>query len=492
MTPKVTLISPYNNVFSYGIRSLSTYLRSKNINVSVIYLINNFNTPYASTVLNQLIPLCQDSTLIGISCMSNYFPNCIQLTQMLKAHLKTPIVFGGPHATVAPDECLQFCDIAVVDEGEQTLLDIVTRMNQGKTVEHVPGTIFKKNGALHKNALRVPMRPEDMPIIDNDFSSDYILVNKKICSIDYSLAKRFVCSDYITLSSFGCPFSCSYCINNKLKTLHGNKVRFRLLEHIIEELGIVKNKMPFVKHISFDDDAFMMRTVEEIQMFAEAYKDKIGLPFFVSGVNPMFVTEEKMKILIDAGMDRVRMGIQSGSAKSKDILNRHISNDKVIDAAHIIHKFRRQLKLTAYDLILDNPFESSEDIIQTIHLLDTLPAPFTLNLFSLTFFPGTDLHQKAVSSGVITDKVKDIYNKHYLLIKPAYLNFVILLYTVCKIPSGILRLLLKDSLVKRVLTIPGIIFKLVILIGYIRRGMDLLWKGDPYTLSRHLKVIVFK
>lgn len=250
--------------------------------------------------------------------------------------------------------------------------------------------------------------------------------------------------------------------------------------------------MPFIKRISFEDDAFMTRSIEEIQIFANVYKDQIGLPFFVSGLNPMFVTEEKLKMLVEAGLDRVRMGVQSGSAKSKDIFNRPISNDKIIKAAHIINKFSHEFKLTGYDLILDNPFESPEDIIQTIQLLDALPAPFTLNLFSLTFFPGTDLYQEAFSSGVITDKVKDIYNKHYLIIKNTYLNFIIVLYTIGKLPSWILRFLLNKNIIKRKKKIPNILFKFVILIGYIRRGIDLLWKGDPYTLFRHLNVKLFK
>jgi radical SAM superfamily enzyme YgiQ (UPF0313 family) len=245
--------------------------------------------------------------------------------------------------------------------------------------------------------------------------------------------------------------------------------------------------MDFIRHISFDDDAFILRNVYELKEFGKEYKENINLPFFVSGINPMLITEEKLEILISAGMNRVRMGIQTGSRKAKAIYNRHIPNEKIISAAEIINKFRRKLILTGYDLILDNPFETNEDVIETIRLLSKLPAPFTLNLFSLTFYPGTDIYREALQAGFIRDNVKDVYKKHYLDIGRTYLNLIIAAYAIFKIPRWLLNCLLNRKFVNSGIKIPKIIFGLIIFLGNARRGVNFLIKGDPYTLLRHLR-----
>jgi radical SAM superfamily enzyme YgiQ (UPF0313 family) len=492
MIPKVTLISPYNNILSYGLRSIATYLRRNNVSVTVVYMINYFSDPYKLEALNGLIRLCEDSDLIGITLMSNYFSNCVQITKEIKSQLEIPVVWGGAHPTVAPEECLEHCDFVVLGEGEETLLELLTSIKQNHPVDNIRNIVVKKNKKICRNEVRPLVKREDIPVVDNNFSSDYMLINDEICKMNDQLLKRFMTSDYMTLSSLGCPFGCSYCINKKLKKLYDNKVRFGVVDDIIKELVNVKDRMPFIKHIWFEDDLFIMRPIEELKVFVKEYKNKINLPFFVSGLNPVYVTEEKLRILISAGMDRVKMGIQTGGDNTKKIFNRTMSNDRIIQAAHKINAFKNDLKLTSYDLILDNPFESSEDIVQTIRLLNDLPSPFTLNLYSLTFYPGTDIYQKAKSAGIVKDNVKDVYNKHYLKIENNCLNFIIVLYTVLKIPGVIFSILLKKRFVVRNVMIPRSLFQFVQFLGHMRRGLNLLMKGDPYILLRNLRLKVYK
>ncbi|MFA6322253.1 MAG: radical SAM protein [Candidatus Buchananbacteria bacterium] len=489
---KITLISPYSNLNSYGIKSISTFLRSRGITVSTIYLLNNFNHKYNPEIFNQVVELCSDSDLIGLSVMSNYFVNCVQITEEIKNQLSIPIVWGGVHPTLSPEECLKYCDIVVRGEGEETLLEIIKRIENHEPINEIPGLFIKQGDEILKNNSRLPMPVDDLVVIDNDFSSDYILLNNKIEKIDYKILKEYLTRDYMTLTSFGCPFNCSYCINNKLKEYYGATVRFKKVDDIINELILVKEKMDFTRHISFDDDAFILRSVEDLKEFAEKYQAKINLPFFISGINPMLISEDKIKILLSAGMDRVRMGIQTGSENGKIIYNRQIPNDKVIAAAQLINKYKHKLLLTGFDLILDNPFESRNDSIQTIRLLSKLPAPFTLNLFSLTFYPGTDMYKKANEAGFIKDDIEDIYKKQYHDIQVNYLNFIILLFTIHKVPNWVLNYLLSEKMMNKNLRISSQLFHFAIFMGYVRRGINFLLKGDPYTLIRHVKFSLAK
>ena len=75
-----------------------------------------------------------------------------------------------------------------------------------------------------------------------------------------------------------------------------------------------------------------------------------------------------------------------------------------------------------YDIILDSPWDTDQDAIETLMFLSKLPTPYKLNLFSLLFYPGTDLYRKAKKDGIIKDDVNDIYRKHYHGCQPSYLN----------------------------------------------------------------------
>lgn len=75
-----------------------------------------------------------------------------------------------------------------------------------------------------------------------------------------------------------------------------------------------------------------------------------------------------------------------------------------------------------YDIILDNPWETDDDLIETLMFLSKLPTPYRLSLFSLNFYPGTELYRKAKMDCIITDDLKDVYRKHFHRCNKTYLN----------------------------------------------------------------------
>ena len=87
----------------------------------------------------------------------------------------------------------------------------------------------------------------------------------------------------------------------------------------------------------------------------------------------------------------------------------------------MVNEYRGQVKAD-FDIILDNPWDTDEDLIETLMFLSKLPTPFILNLCSLIFFPGTELYRKAKKEGLIKDDVKDIYRKYIFGCSNTYLN----------------------------------------------------------------------
>ena len=191
---------------------------------------------------------------------------------------------------------------------------------------------------------------------------------------------------------------------------------------MVKELVIIKSRLPFVKLICIDDDAFFLRSKHEIIDFADKYREEIGLSLWITGANPLTLTREKLTILTEGGLTSLRMGIQTGSQRIKTLYRRRHSNEQVLEAVRMIHEFKDKIKLPAYDIILDNPWETEADLITTLRFLARFPTPYDLFLFPLTFYPGTELHEKAIREGVIVDNPQEVWRRRHHRFKNTYLN----------------------------------------------------------------------
>src|SRR5262249_10007490 len=160
------------------------------------------------------------------------------------------------------------------------------------------------------------------------------------------------------------------------------KIRHSSPSMIIAELKDAKQKHPHLSSVVFDDDSFMALPMRVMEDFCEQYKREIGLPFVITGLIPNYVRDDKLRLLVNAGMNRVRMGIQSGSEAILEFYDRPTPIARVKEACTILNQFREHMIPPAFDIILDNPIETVEDNHATLDLIYTMPRPFTLNIFS--------------------------------------------------------------------------------------------------------------
>ena len=202
---------------------------------------------------------------------------------------------------------------------------------------------------------------------------------------------------------------------------HQKPIRKRSADNIIMELQEQKSKLPFIDQIQFNDDAFFLMSVNEIKEFSKRYKEQIELPLWITGATPSTLTEEKLSPLVDAGLVEIRMGIQSVAENAKELYKRPHSNRQIEKTARMVNKYRDQVKVS-YDIILDNPWETDEDLIEGLMFLSKLPTPFQLSLYSLVFYPETDIYKKAKKEGFIKDDLNDIYRKYYHGCTSTHLN----------------------------------------------------------------------
>jgi radical SAM superfamily enzyme YgiQ (UPF0313 family) len=423
---EVTLISPYCDIRAFGIRTLSACLKKEGYDVRLIFLPRFFTHRYNDIILNELVQLSKTSDLIGISLMTNSFDNVVQITQKLKKESDIPVLWGGTHPTIRPEECLNHADMVCIGEGEEALVNLVKKMENGKDYRDVRGIWFKDKESVITNKVGPLIQDLDyIPFPDYDYESHYVTDGGHIRKMKESFLERHMYNkSYMSITTRGCPLGCSYCCNNTINRMYLNQkiVRKRTPDNIIKELREIKNRLPFIDRITFDDDSFLFRTTDEIREFCGKYKENIGLPMAIGGVTPSTLTGEKLSLLVDGGLAHIRMGIQSGSERAKKLYKRSYSNLQVEGAAGIINNFKDKIKEISYDIILDNPWETDEDLVETLVLLTKLPPPYRLSLFSLTFYPETDIYRMAKRDAIITDDMEGVYRKYYHKWKRTYLN----------------------------------------------------------------------
>jgi radical SAM superfamily enzyme YgiQ (UPF0313 family) len=101
----------------------------------------------------------------------------------------------------------------------------------------------------------------------------------------------------------------------------------------------------------------------------------------------------------------------------------------------------------SYDFILDVPYETDEDKIESLKLIAEIPKPFHLQPFSLVLYPGTKLYEMARKDNLIKDEKRQIYEKSYTMREMSYLNFLVTLSKNGRFPSLILKILVSSPLV---------------------------------------------
>ena len=464
---KVTLISPYPDITSFGIRTISSYLKQHHFETQIIFLPDPFGDNfvvsekrYDEDIMDEVTNICSKSDLIGITLMTNFFDGAIQITKSLKKLLNIPIIWGGIHPTVRPEECLNYADMVCVGDGEIAMLELARRFADQKDFTDVSNIYLKKNGNIVKNPLKpIEQELDTIPSPDYDLVENYVLDNNKLVKMDYESFKKVICNTivskavkkgtYMTLTGRGCPHNCSYCCNDSLRKMyHGQKyLRWRSTEHVINELVAIKEKFDYIGYIWLSDDAFFARKEESIKEFCNEYKKRVGLPFHCLG-SPLTVTEEKLEYLVDAGLDSIQMGIETGSRHIQEVFNRkHMNNERVMQAIQAIMKYKDKITTIGYDFIMDVPYETDADRIETLRFISNIPKPYMIGIFSLVLYPGTSLYDRVKADNPSIDEEKDIYRKMYGKVEENYTNLLLMLCKNGKLPHIVLKMLINKYVV---------------------------------------------
>jgi radical SAM superfamily enzyme YgiQ (UPF0313 family) len=151
------------------------------------------------------------------------------------------------------------------------------------------------------------------------------------------------------------------------------------------------------------------------------------------------VKRDKMAILVSAGMNRVRMGIQSGSDRILEFYKRPNRPGLIESGMHIIGDFSKFMISPFYDIIVDNPIETREDILETLNLIYNAPRPYCIFVYSLRIIPSTEMEKDFAKLGIHTKEIGHGLKQT----NPSIANAIIYMLSVLKPPKWLFSRMLK-------------------------------------------------
>lgn len=309
----------------------------------------------------------------------------LEISKYIKENSSIPVVWGGVHPSLLPQQTLEnkHIDYVIQGEGELTLPEFSDMLSiHGQNMPSIKGVWVKKDGHITYGGDRDLIDMQMIPSIPYEL----IDFNEYV---QYYSGKK--CMYYQV--SRGCPYHCGYCYNNVF-----NKGRFRAqtVDKIISEIKELREKY-FYEGVYFVDDDIFALGKKYVMTLAEGLK-KLGLSWYVQGSDVISLkeyTEDDFKFLETCGLQRLSIGVETASKKMRSLINKQGSIEDIEQVVTRLSKMNIQIWCS---YIINFPEETMDDLYESIKLIlklynmnkNVLNTPF----FLYTLNPGTPLYEK--------------------------------------------------------------------------------------------------
>jgi len=333
--------------------------------------------------------------MIGFSIMTGggQIGHALHLAGLARGTMPdVPLVFGGPHVNVLPEQTLQhpLVDFVLTGPGQTSMLAFVNAFNGKFYLADVPGLIMLDAQKIERGPNN-PAKVEQL----GSYPWDFIDVNSYIRD-DPTVASRTL--NYI--SSQGCIYKCRFCYELSYQRRY-SKIPAGSLHRDIRHLA----KKYEINGIKFYDAAFFINARQTCEFVRLLLSEGPDIKWAAS-INPKDVLRLKKRdpnIFTDmgsSGCTRLLMGVESGSNRVlQHIVDKEITREEIFDAARYIAAHGI---LGSYTFIIGFPGETESEKTETYEFIEQLrtldPKP-EIRVHIFAPYPGTPLFDEAVKYG---------------------------------------------------------------------------------------------
>ncbi len=346
--------------------------------------------------------LCKkDFDVVGFGCIATGYKVVKGLCSLIRTIKKDAvIVIGNSVAASIPNFVLEKteADIAVIGEGDVTIVELLKCLENSEPLESVDGIYFKKDGRIFATKVRQPiLKIDEIPLPEWDlFEMDtYVRESKNYVSEPYPIAKDEIRASPLNTAR-GCIYRCTFCYH----VFRDNRYRFRSPYSIIKEVKELKRRYR-INYINFWDElTFCSRKQAEV-LVDEMLKEDLGIFWTGACRSDLFRGPEGLglaKKFKESGCVGLSYSLESASERILRSMNKRLKTEDFVIQKNILDNAGI---ITWTSLVLGYPEETEETIKETMEFCyrnDIYPsAGFLLPQ------PGTPMYDYIIDNGIVTD-----------------------------------------------------------------------------------------
>lgn len=342
--------------------------------------------------------------LVGItSPFSTQIDNALEVARIVKKiDSCIPTIIGGPHASTQHLPLLEearYLDVAVIGEGEFTIVDLVCAYEQGGDLSQVKGITYQKDGEIIVN----PPREYIANLDELPFPAYHLADMSRYLDPQGLRYRTTKCRPEIPMiTSRGCPFNCVFC---SIHAHMGNRWRAHSADYVISHIDHVVNRYG-VQHIHFEDDNLTL-DIERFERILDEVRER-GLRFSwdaSNGVRADKLTLPLLKKMKESGCTDFHIGIESGDQEVLDnIIGKRLRLEDVVKTASMCQEVG--VNVCGF-YIIGLPGEKKEDMQKTVDFAISLKRKYDvgMSLFIATPLYGSRLHKICEDKGYLVTKL---------------------------------------------------------------------------------------
>ncbi len=313
-------------------------------------------------------------------CLTRMRETAFEMIDAAKS-LGSKVVINGSDAS---DHCREYLDRGVdfilLGEAEETLLELAESLirNGGGSTRGIRGLVHAAHGG---NPVRTPPRPlirnlDLLPLPARE------LIGMEKYRRAWKEAHGFFSLNLV--ASRGCPYRCNWCA----KPIYGDSFHARAPESVAFEMLELRERFG-VDHLWFADDLFGINHRWVADFAEHVERHRAAVPFKMQSRADL-MTRETAAALARAGCAEVWMGVESGSQKILDAMQKGLRVEQVARARESL---RENGIRACYFLQFGYPGETWRDIERTIQMVrETRPDDLGI---SVSYpLPGTKFHER--------------------------------------------------------------------------------------------------
>jgi anaerobic magnesium-protoporphyrin IX monomethyl ester cyclase len=318
--------------------------------------------------------------IVGIYSMFSMKKTSIRMANKLRGNCDL-LVVGGPLPTLNPEDFLGPFDVAVLGEGEKTIVELADCVEKGSPISKIRGIAYEE-GCEFKFT---PPREFTKNLDDLAFPARELFDNEEYKRY---YQRKFGYSTTPLISSRGCPFNCDFCS----RPVFGDNFRARSPENIVAEVEEISGLG--YDRVWFADDCFTLNAMHLRHLCDLMVQKKVDVGWeCLSRVDTL--NEDVARNMKRAGCVRVFFGIESGNDGVLELMNKRIT---VGQARKAVYAAKAAGLKTGAFFIVGYPGESDSTLLDTVRFASRLPLDYLS--FTLPYpIPGTPLHERVKDNG---------------------------------------------------------------------------------------------